>query len=417
MKNNRGIKFIQGNKVNCCNIDNLEDNEEISILEKTINELSEKNERKNHHMQKLKREHEKMLEEALQNESELNDLIRGHEEKISELEFQLKQLEDELLEKTKETKTAGVQTEKTTNCKNKQTSTDSIPPHSGVRNKLSINNKNPQNKIIDLNKTEPKPINPSSDVIKRTVLIVAGHLGKGLGEIIHNNIDGNFSIMSFIKPNADDKTLICTALENSKHLTKNDTVILWPNTLGPYIEHEFIRKMEHTKSIIITEPYHHNGICVDNIIYNCNLSLIKELHYKQIKTVNILECNNILRNSNLIKNGHQLNKSGKWHLSRALINHIKQETGMVEQDKKSSLSLNSSGEVICQKLSYSRRTPKQVQVQEKRNRLSIEEELQIYQEGSPETPRNITDTSESEPIDKTNNFLYPRLSQIHLSLM
>lgn len=200
LKNNRGIKFIQGNKINCCDVGHIDDSVEESVLEKTINELSEKNERKNHHIQKLKMEHEKILEEALQNESELNDLIRKQEQQIGALELQLKQLKNELLEKTKETKSAGVQTEKSTNCKNKGTLTESVYFHSGVRSKLSMNNKHPHDKSNNINKTDSKQVNPSSpDVMKRTVLLVAGLFGKGLSEIIHSNISGDYSVMSFIK--------------------------------------------------------------------------------------------------------------------------------------------------------------------------------------------------------------------------
>ncbi|KAG5869037.1 hypothetical protein JTB14_025925 [Gonioctena quinquepunctata] len=165
--------------------------------------------------------------------------------------------------------------------------------------------------------------------------------------------------------------------------------------------------MEHTKIIIITEPYHH-------ITYNNNMSPIKELHYKQIKTDHILGCNNILRKSNLSNNGHKLNKSGKRHLSRASINYIEQETEMGNKRKTMLASLISVGGDKCQTLANPRSAPKQVR--EKRNRLNIEDDLQRAQEESTETIRNITDTNVSVTVDNTNNVLYPRLSQIQLSL-
>lgn len=164
----------------------------------------------------------------------------------------------------------------------------------------------------------------------------------------------------------------------------------------------------------MTEPYHHSEIYVDNLIYNNNLSLIKELHFKQIRTVHILECNNILRKSNLTKNGRKLNKSGKWHLSRALVNNIEQGMEKLKQDEKNSCISNFSGEDKCQTLANSRCSPKQVR--EKRNRLSIAEEFSRSQEDSTETIKNITDANDSVPVDNTNTFLYPRLSQLQLTL-
>ncbi|KAG5886940.1 hypothetical protein JTB14_025019 [Gonioctena quinquepunctata] len=99
---------------------------------------------------------------------------------------------------------------------------------------------------------------------------------------------------------------------------------------------------------------------------------------------------------------------GKWHLAKVINRHIQEKFGEVSV-KDEPISNNS------QPCHFQQEIPLPVTMRDERNRRSIEEELRIFQAETTETTINTTDEIDSVPKDNTNNFLYPRLSQIQLS--
>lgn len=96
------IKIIGKNKIICCD-QNTSVTEELpeasmntEILEKTILDLSEENEQKNKHIEKMKRENAVLLEEGAKNEAELENFIADQKSIINNLTKQVSELRNEI---------------------------------------------------------------------------------------------------------------------------------------------------------------------------------------------------------------------------------------------------------------------------------------------------------------------------------
>lgn len=72
----------------------------------------------------------------------------------------------------------------------------------------------------------------------------------------------------------------------------------------------------------MTEPYRYDRKYLNQSIYNRNINLIKYLHDSGLTSVDLLKCNTVLRKSNYSHNGYTINKTGKWYLSKAIINKL-----------------------------------------------------------------------------------------------
>ncbi|KAG5867092.1 hypothetical protein JTB14_004157 [Gonioctena quinquepunctata] len=152
------------------------------------------------------------------------------------------------------------------------------------------------------------------------IFIIANGHGRQLAKNLVQLLNNNFQIQSVIKPNASNKELLTTAIEYSSNLTKNDSVILWPNIGNKKLVNDFILKLNNTNPLIITEPYQLDMKEKLNFaIYEDNLAMYKELHKQKLSTSNIIECNSILRKSNYCSDGFTLNDNGKWHICKHLV--------------------------------------------------------------------------------------------------
>ncbi|KAG5884087.1 hypothetical protein JTB14_027770 [Gonioctena quinquepunctata] len=161
------------------------------------------------------------------------------------------------------------------------------------------------------------------DTIKPKILIIANHHGKNLARslALYTNM---FVIEAIIKSDATDTELMKTAIKHSQSYTKHDFILLWPSTLQPYLVDKFIQKVknEGTNPIILTQPYQYNNGFNNMTVYLNNLSVCKELNSRQMKIMNVIECNGVLRKSNYNRNREDINKVGKKFLARFIINHI-----------------------------------------------------------------------------------------------
>ncbi|KAG5878908.1 hypothetical protein JTB14_034600 [Gonioctena quinquepunctata] len=238
-----------------------------------------------------------------------------------------------------------------------------------------------RNKIQKTSKEIKVNINASNHNPK--ILIVAGTHGRNLSRMLTRQ-NKDCVIESIIKPDAHDKDIIQTAISSAKKLCKQDVVIIWTSEPHIILIDEFIMKMEHTNPIVLTKPYLYGTDKYKNSeIYRDNLSFFKELHLRKIQKQHVIECNTVLRRSNY-----------------------------------SSIEVSVKDEPISnntQPCDFQQEIPISVTMRDERNRLSIEEELQIFQAETTEKTINTRDEIDSVPKDNTNNFLYPRLSQIQLS--
>lgn len=101
LRDKSGIVFTSENKIICCGKDSdwTDEEQDLSILEKTISELDEDNKIKNLHIQKLKKKYEVMTQEALEMENSLNKIIQDKQDQIDELMQEIKYLNKNLKKK------------------------------------------------------------------------------------------------------------------------------------------------------------------------------------------------------------------------------------------------------------------------------------------------------------------------------
>ncbi|KAG5886214.1 hypothetical protein JTB14_006409 [Gonioctena quinquepunctata] len=258
-----------------------------------------------------------------------------------------------------------------------------------------------KNKFIDKQNTE-------NSMLMREALRVESTHGRNLSRMLTRQ-NKDCVIESIIKPDAHDKDIIQTAISSAKKLCKQDVVIIWTSEPHIILIDEFIMKMEHTNPIVLTKPYLYGTDKYKNSeIYRDNLSFFKELHLRKIQKQHVIECNTVLRRSNYSRNGKYIKDIGKWHLAKVINRHIQEKFGEVSV-KDEPISNNT------QPYDFQQEIPIPVTMRDERNRLSIEEELQIFQAETTEKTINTRDEIDSVPKDNTNNFLYPRLSQIQLS--
>ena len=70
------FRFIEANKLVCCEVYASESDDEKDLLEKTVHELTEDSVIKNNYIEKIKAENKAFLEEAILREEEMSELIQ-----------------------------------------------------------------------------------------------------------------------------------------------------------------------------------------------------------------------------------------------------------------------------------------------------------------------------------------------------
>ncbi|KAG5888797.1 hypothetical protein JTB14_007072 [Gonioctena quinquepunctata] len=319
-KNKKSFTFVRNFQITCCDKPDQSEFEEKNILERTVCELEESNEMKDAHIEKILKKYELFLSEVQQREDEAlrqqNELIASANNEI----FKLKKI-IENTEKPKKTlstqteslaKTVATQSE-STDCGNKRENLEQTEDINRVNTILS---KKEATKISNNKESNSSNINN-----KNRILIVAGAHGKNLIGHLSRQKKEHQMIESILMTNCSNELLVGTAIKESKNYTTSDTLIIWTNRINVSIVNK-LASQTNTNIIIITEPYRYDNKDKNLDIYENNLSLQNDLFHKRANHMNILECNNILRQTNYERNGLQISSFGKLFLSRAILNLI-----------------------------------------------------------------------------------------------
>lgn len=105
-------RTIKDHLIECCTTTHVENEDtDKTILETTLRDLCEETQSKTEHIQKLKRDYKTMLEEAVKNETELNEIINNQKEQINYLLSEIREHQQLTLAKSKEFNTSTTQTQ------------------------------------------------------------------------------------------------------------------------------------------------------------------------------------------------------------------------------------------------------------------------------------------------------------------
>ncbi|KAG5884331.1 hypothetical protein JTB14_007840 [Gonioctena quinquepunctata] len=361
-QNKNKYNFLKDFQITCCSNDlDIIANDEKSLLELTINDLTQNSEMQNSYIEKLKQEQKILIEEVTQREEDQNEQIRYYQERIKVQKSEIADMRNTIDERDKKSRqTISTQTSITTNNKTAQTENDMkktincaiqtaatvnyekraidlemdiIELNNLMKNMLtSIETLTQENtlyrKKIDLLKNDlhfsnvtkkegkDKIISYRSEV-KRKILIVSNYRGRNLSIYLRKLLGDNYIIESIVKPNADDNELIYTVQHNADRLNVNDMVVLWPNKSTSDLVEKILIPLRNTRCTIITVPYRRNSCSrINDMIYKNNIELFKTAYQANLGDC-LLECNNFLRKSNYISET-TLNETGKWFLCKAI---------------------------------------------------------------------------------------------------
>lgn len=387
LKNKKKYTFLEDFKIKCCDDENNDGNANKSILEETLHELTETSNQKDQYIMNMKRDHDKFMEEVLQREEEFNELISEQKLLLDKANEEIARLRHAISQLTgKESRDGSTQTKKTrsrtiltqTEDKLKFGGSLDTSPHTAKE----ISHSTPD---ICCPKNQPK------------VLIVAGEYGEGLCHLLRNKLD-KYYVHAFIKPKASNQELLTTVLNQSRGYNDDDYVILWPKIAGAYLVKDFYLKLQHTNPIILTPHYRFNVFNTNNVIYNNNLALYKEMHAKSIDLHRIIEVNNLLKRTNYNRVGGLLMKTGKRYIATRIAERISMNSIHV-----GSQSCRGRDHRDIYVLDTQLTSPNPVS------------ESIIHEPQTMNTPNDSSKPVKSSPVKEISlqgDFLYPRLSQV-----
>lgn len=296
------ISFVKENKIICCsdskdNSYNFDD--EKSILEKTIDELTDDAALKTQYIKKLKIEHDIFIKDALKAEEEMNELLKNKDKFINQLTKQIELLNKKYMIDPKSTKTVAVQTEKQA----KTLSSDKTNQYSrGVGEKYSINvnsgttdfmtcntktssgncdlrgnlNKETDVSSVEIktnsvtntkqnnNKTDIQTVTPK----RKKLLILSDDIGRNLNKSLSNKLKHqNYYIESIIKPGATFQQVVENIDAVTRSYTSQDHIIILAGSNNfnktkqyPLFKNiwDVIKKCRNLNITIATVPYNKN---------------------------------------------------------------------------------------------------------------------------------------------------------------
>lgn len=392
-KKKGAIHFISGNIINCCNNDASPDTEqeEISSLEKTINELNDDSINRERYIKKLKDEHESFLKEAVKSELELNSLVQQQEKTIKEMQDKIANMHEEISKYKVLTKNCGTQTINK-EMQNQATCTSTDLPYRQTSGQTSGEYINQSNRNADTNKIRDFDVSienirknrvkdvtkTDSNLVRKNILLISDQNGRYMADSLRRQAGDKYLIHSILKPNSCGSELMHTTIANCKKYNKTDIIILWSKNYITNINmlKNRLSNNERTPHLIfITEPYRYDVRNANRVIYNSNLALTKYLHEVKMSH-NKIECNGIIKRMNYNIDGYSLKRSAKWYLSKALLQHIETYFNL--------------------------------------NRINTHT---TYQDASP-TIHQLLQTQifdlQQQTCEEKDDFLYPRLSQMSL---
>lgn len=386
-KKKETIQYLTGNKIICCQSQEVDSEVDVSALEKTIQDLSDETQMKEKHIEKFKKIKDDIMEEALRNESDMLLRMEEQQKLIGELRNHIKELEQQLGRYSKERKTSSTQT--SIKCMDKQTMTKDTSVHHEKNSLTSIQVKQAGITIKDTIVRNNGSCRSTSQKIRNKILLVAGKHGRGLLKYLIPGADENYTVQSILKPNATNAELLETAVNNSVGFNMQDVVILWYDKTRHFSEYKWWSNFKHTRLIILTEPYRYDIDGTNDIIYDSNLRLFQEIMKLKSPVIKVLECNHILKKSNYLYDRSTLSSIGKKFLCKKLFSLISNmiETGNAKEHRSQNEPRHDFPRTICQYPTIS----------------------------SDSTPNSETFASNGRIQEPS--FLYPRLSQVAPTLV
>lgn len=376
--------FVDGYKIKCCKtLDSVEIIlQEKSILEETVTELNESSLLREQHINKLKQDHVKLIEEITEREEELNKLIKKQEEDLQKANQEIEKLRrDILLLPKKSTTTSSTQTI-TSKFVNSYSQTDSC-----IRVDQSLQQK------IEFIKDN-----------RRKILLVAGNHGRGIALFLSRFLD-NFAISSLVKPNATSSEILHTCVTSSRNFSKNDFVIVWPDERSAYIYEYISSHLNHTNYLILTTPNRFDYPSMNQKIYQNNLSLFKKTHSMRGNLDGVIEVNNIVKRTNYDFGGYYIRRTGKRYIAAHLANLIKQkghQQAATETDNCTIMNTSHAEKASDSTQLGTGESYSKIRVPEQPKSLAEEMGIKVL-----EPPKSL-----AEEMTTHNTFLYPRLSQV-----
>lgn len=326
LKNKSKYTFSDGFKIKCC--ENLELNSsqsflhEKTIMEETIQELTENSQVHENYWRKIKADHEKFLVEATEREQELNDFIIIQDEQIKKSAIEIKKLHDLISDLTNKTwNTRSTQTDRSRHSKQgKEIGIQTDKPANyfgfGSKPKCSLTSEH----------SPKKSAAETSVCLRSRVLLVAGYHGKNLASSLIN-IMGRNTITSIIKPNANNKEIIDSAVISSMDFSKKDVVVLWPSNVNVSQYKDLNLRLQHTNFIVLSSPYRYDILEQNEKTYHVNLALNRLVHITTGSLKQVINVNAILRKSNYCPDGNRINNSGKMYIARHIVQRVEQLIG------------------------------------------------------------------------------------------
>lgn len=385
MKDNTKFKFIEGHKIECCKkngpISSLL--KEKSVLEDTISELNENSFLQDQHVNRLKSEHKKFIEEVSIREEELNALIRNQEKIIRDANRELQILKDEIRKFTQKSFIShATQTDGISYCSS-ESQTEKYLVTKSNQSTSNANNSIAKSSVVPSNNYE------------RKLILIAGNQGK---ELVHflRGYATDFSVSSIIKTNATNYELVQTAIEYSRHLTKDDYLVLWPEENSFHLFGKLYSQLNHLNFFILTTPNRYDSVILNEKVYYSNLSLYKKMHSTMGSLDSLINVNCILRRSNYGYKGDRIRKTGKRYIALHLANRI-------QGGKRLSTSKNITLENCLEQINQTEKI-------ETSGNTSTN-----YNSESPSSGSSVEVLSSrclAEELNITSPFLYPRLSQV-----
>lgn len=327
----RDINFIKDNKIICCNdadeSNSSDQDDEKSILEKTINELNSDSEQKSKYIQKLKIENQQFIQEAMKAEDEMIEQIKNQESLIRNLQDMIKELKKKSDSINKPSKNIGTQTNNISknvlsliDKKSKETSavdktkykdTGTQYENKSITNETQIN-------AVNLNTNRSKHIKITSNIIIRKddsqpnkklcqtkqILILADENGKHLNQAMRCMPElKEYNILTVCKPSAMHSQVLENIEKLTLDFTPNDFVVIIAglndikNKTYPSFRNlcDKLKLCVHTNVIMSSVPYGYNKQ-LDKNIFKFNKKLREFLQrFKRLSENNVsfLEINHL----------------------------------------------------------------------------------------------------------------------------
>lgn len=310
LKDKSKYVFLGGFKMKCCDVTNILEisHAEKSHLEDTISDLTENGVLQEQYILKMKKEHEKFIEEVSQREEEMNLYTKKQDELLKKAKSEITKLKNDIA--LFQNKITHSQFTQTTNHKKpaKQTQTDSTS-QTQIESSTQITNQYVKASVCRSHR-------------QNNLLLITGYHGRELVHYLRRYVD-TFSVNSIIKPYATNSELLETAISNAKFYSKNDIIVLWPNVNCTWMLNSLVDKLSHTNFIVLSTPYRFDFSALNERIYMSNLSLFKTTHAKTGNLNNLLEVNSIIKSSNYKRDRFSIHNIGKKYIATHLARKVK----------------------------------------------------------------------------------------------